>query len=103
MEDDIMEYFLLEHPPDRLILCNRSNCENIAEYLEVNQQGWEDFVCAAHTSSDKHASVLPKSVPSGAYTAQESTCCLRLFYVITPRNVHDNIVTCSKEEGKICR
>jgi hypothetical protein len=100
MEDDIMESFLLEHPPDGLILCNRSNCENIAEYLELSEQGREDFVCAAHTSSEKHASVLSNGAPSGAYPAQESTC-LRLLYVITPRNAHDNIVTCSTEEGKI--
>ena len=42
-----MEYFLLEHPPDRLILCNRSGCENIADYLEVNEQRGEDFAYAA--------------------------------------------------------
>jgi hypothetical protein len=59
-----MEYFRLEHPLDRLILCNRSNCEDIADYLEVNEQRDEDFVCAAHTSSKRHASVLPKGVPS---------------------------------------
>ncbi len=36
-----MEYFRLDHPPDR-----------------------EDFACAAHTSSVRHASVLPKGLPS---------------------------------------
>ena len=50
-----MKYFLLEHPPDRLFLCNRSNCEDIADYLEVNEQSREEFVCAAHTSSQRHA------------------------------------------------
>jgi len=59
-----MEHFRLEHPPDRLILCHRSNCEDIADYLEVNEHGREDFVCAAHTSSERHASVLPTGVPS---------------------------------------
>jgi len=59
-----MEYFRLDHPPDRLILCNRSNCEDIADYLEVNEHGREDYVCAAHTSSKRHASVLPKGLPS---------------------------------------
>ena len=59
-----MEYFRLDHPPDRLILCNRSNCEDIADYLEVNERGREEFVCAAHTSSQRHASVLPKGVSS---------------------------------------
>ena len=52
-----MEHFRLEHPPDRLILCNRSQCEGIADYLEVNEHGGEDLVCAAHTSSERHASV----------------------------------------------
>jgi len=58
-----MEYFRFDHPPDRLILCHRSNCEGIADYLEINEQGREDLVCAAHTSSEMHASVLPKSTP----------------------------------------
>jgi hypothetical protein len=58
-----MEYLRLEHPPDRLFLCNRSNCEDIADYLEVNEQSREEFVCAAHTNSQRHASVLPKAVP----------------------------------------
>ena len=62
--EDFMEYFCLDHPPDQLILCNRSNCEGIADYLEVSEQGGEDFVCAAHTSSVRHASVLPKAVAS---------------------------------------
>jgi hypothetical protein len=59
-----MEYFLLEHPPNRVILCNRSGCEGIADYLEINEQGCEDLVCAAHTSSERHASVLPNGIPS---------------------------------------
>jgi len=62
-QEDFMEYFFLDHPPDRLILCHRSNCEDIADYLEVNEHGREDFACAAHTSSVKHA-VLPKGAPS---------------------------------------
>ena len=59
-----MEYFRLDHPPDRLILCNRLNCEDIADYLEVSEQKREDFVCAAHTRSEKHASVLRQGAPS---------------------------------------
>jgi len=59
-----MEHFRLEHPPDRLILCNRSGCEDIADYLEVNEHGGENFACAAHTSSERHVSVLPKGVPN---------------------------------------
>jgi hypothetical protein len=59
-----MEYVCLDHPLDRLILCHRSNCNGIADDLEVSEQGGEDFVCAANTSSVRHASVLPKAVPS---------------------------------------
>jgi len=61
-----MEYFRLDHPPDRLILCNRSNCEGIADYLEVNEHGGEYLACAAHTSSKRYVSVLPKGVPNSA-------------------------------------
>ena len=59
-----MEYFRLDHPPDRLILCNRSDCEDIADYLEVSEHGGEYFACAAHTSGERHVSVLPKGVPN---------------------------------------
>ena len=59
-----MEYFRFDHPPDRVILCDRSKCEEIADYLEINEQGHEDLVCAAHTSSERHASVLPEGVPN---------------------------------------
>jgi len=57
-----MKYFRLDHPPDRLILCNRYECEDIADYLEVNEHGGENCLCAAHTSSERHVSVLPKGV-----------------------------------------
>jgi hypothetical protein len=62
--EDFMEYFRLDHPPDQLILCDRLNCEDIADYLELNEQGVEDFVCAAHTSSQRYATVLPMATPS---------------------------------------
>jgi len=59
-----MKYFRLIHPSDRLIFCNRSNCEKIADYLEVNEHGGEYVACADHTSGERHAFVLPKGVPS---------------------------------------
>lgn len=61
-----MKYFRLNYPPDRLILCNRSNCEKIADYLEINEHGGEYLACAAHTSSEKHVTVLPNGVPNCA-------------------------------------
>ena len=54
-----MEHYRLEHPQDELILCERSDCEQIADYLELHEGGREELVCAAHTSSQRHASVLP--------------------------------------------
>ena len=59
-----MKYFRLDHPLDQLILYTRSKCTDIADYLEVNKHGGENFGCAAHTSSERHASVLPNGVPS---------------------------------------
>ena len=59
-----MKYFRVDHPPDQLILCTHSKCESIADYLEVSENGGEAFVCAAHTSSERHATVLPKGVSS---------------------------------------
>jgi hypothetical protein len=64
--EDFMKYFRLDHPPDRLILCNHPNCEGIADYFEVNEHGGEYLACAAHTSSEKHVSVLPNGVPNSA-------------------------------------
>jgi hypothetical protein len=61
-----VEYFRLAHPADRLILCNRSQCGDIADPLESNEneQGGEDLACAVHASSRRYASVLPKGVPT---------------------------------------
>jgi len=71
-----MECFRLEHPADRLILCDHSDCEEIADYLELQEGGREDLFCAAHTSSQKHVSVLPSRsavAPKGASSAQGKT------------------------------
>ncbi len=48
-----MEYLLLEHPGSADFFYNRSGCEDIADYLEVNEQRGEDFICADHTSSER--------------------------------------------------
>lgn len=57
---------LAVHPVDRFF-CERSHCEEIDDYVEVNEQGDENFACAAPTSSERWVCVLPKGV-SGAET-----------------------------------
>jgi hypothetical protein len=66
-EEQLMEYFRLQHPVGKVILCDESVCEEIADYLELDEEEHERFVCANHTSSDKHASVLLRRTPSGGY------------------------------------
>lgn len=64
-----MEYFRLEHPAGKVILCDYSDhsvCEKIADYLEL-EEDHEHFVCATHTSSDQHASVLLRRAPGAGY------------------------------------
>ena len=61
---ECMEYFCLDHPSDQPILCGRSDCGSIADYLEVNEHGDQEFACATHTRSVRHALVLPTALPS---------------------------------------
>jgi hypothetical protein len=62
-----MQYFQLEHPLDRTILCDYSGCENVADHLDVNEEGHEYFLCSGHTGSAEHASRLPKRAPGAGY------------------------------------
>jgi len=62
-----MKHFQLEHPPDRTIVCDDMACEAVADYLEVNEDGHEYFVCANHTSGETHASRLPNRAPGDGY------------------------------------
>ena len=48
-----MERFRLEHPADRFIVCDHSDCGEIADYLELDEGCREELVCAAHTSSQR--------------------------------------------------
>ena len=59
-----MEYFLLEHPSGKTILCDRQNCRGVADYLEIDSQGHELRVCASHTTSKKHVSRLSERSPN---------------------------------------
>jgi hypothetical protein len=63
-----MEPYQLEHPPDRILLCSHSGCDEIADYLELTAEGAEQVFCASHTSSDKHVSVLRKRACHTAYS-----------------------------------
>jgi hypothetical protein len=78
--EDFVEYFCLDHPPDRLILCHPSNCKGIADYLEVSEQGGEDFVCAAHKSSVK-ACFSSAEGSTECRTEPEPNRCLTLFCI----------------------
>lgn len=58
-----MEYFLLEHPSGRIVLCDRPGCEHVADYLELDGNR-ESHVCALHTTSKKYVSRLPERRPN---------------------------------------
>lgn len=57
-----MEYFLLEHPSNKTVLCDRPNCGRVADYLEIDGDR-ESHVCAYHTTSEKYVSRLPERRP----------------------------------------
>jgi hypothetical protein len=59
-----MVFFQLHHPPDVTVLCDRKGCEQVADYLEVDDYGHEYRVCTSHTDSKTHASRLPTRKPS---------------------------------------
>ena len=44
----MLQYFQLEHPENEMILCDRPNCEAIADYLEIELDGTEHH-CAPFT------------------------------------------------------
>lgn len=52
-----MEYFLLEHPADSVVICDRPGCEGVADYLEL-EGNRASHLCASHTTSQKHVSRL---------------------------------------------
>jgi len=37
-----MEPYQLEHPSDRVFLCTRSDCNDVADYLELSEEGGEE-------------------------------------------------------------
>jgi hypothetical protein len=58
-----MEYFLLEHPSDRIVLCDCPGCDRVADYVEVDADR-ESHVRALHTTSRKYVSRLPERRPN---------------------------------------
>jgi len=59
----MLQCFQLEHPEDEMILCDRQDCEAIADYLEVEQDGTEHRLCAFHTKSHTYAARLTPRCP----------------------------------------
>ena len=68
-----MEFFQLHHPPDATVLCDRKGCEEVADYLEVDDHGQECRTCASHTDSKTHASRLPTRKPSAGLPFRSRT------------------------------
>ncbi len=65
-----MEYFLLQHPSDAVILCDLPHCGRVADYLELDQEGCESRVCPWHTTSSKYVSHLPERTPDPSLPVQ---------------------------------
>lgn len=63
-----MEPYQLEHPSDRIFLCTHSDCNKVADYLEITEEGGEEVFCASHTSSNKHVSALRKRACHTGYS-----------------------------------
>jgi hypothetical protein len=61
-----MQFFHLGQPHDEMILCDRNECEAIADYLEIEENGTEHRLCSFHTRSTKYASRLAARLPNRA-------------------------------------
>jgi hypothetical protein len=61
-----MQFFHLEQPYDELILCDRTDCDAIADYLEIEDDGTEHRRCSFHTRSERYASRLAARLPNRA-------------------------------------
>jgi hypothetical protein len=59
-----MEFFQLHHLPGVAVLCDRKGCEQVADYLEVDDYGDEHRACASHTESKTNAARLSTRKPS---------------------------------------
>jgi hypothetical protein len=66
-----------------MIVCDRDGCEAIADYLEVEDDGTEQRLCASHTRSYK---LRPNAQNVGNF------CCTRLH---TPDNIKVEQNRCS--------
>jgi hypothetical protein len=61
----MLRCFQLEHSEDEMILCDRQDCEAIADYLEVEADGTEHHLCAFHIKSHTYAARLAPRYPDG--------------------------------------
>ena len=75
----MLQCFQFEHPSDELVLCDRHECEAVADYLEVELNGTEDCLCAFHTMSEKYASRLPTRAPTQSCPTAACSCSLADF------------------------
>ena len=64
-----MEFFQLHHPLNATVLCDRKGCEQVADYLEVDDHGHEYRLCAMHTDSQWP---FPRAVSTMAGTSSVS-------------------------------
>jgi hypothetical protein len=55
-----MQHFQLEHDLDRVTRCDFAACGEVADHLDIDEENREIHACKAHTTSQGHASLLPK-------------------------------------------
>lgn len=60
----MLQCFQLEHPEDEIILCDRQDCDAIADYLEIEADGTEHRHGGFHTMSHTYAARLRPRSPN---------------------------------------
>lgn len=58
-----MQYFHLEQPLHELVLCDRNDCEAIADYLEVADDGTEYRRCSFIRAASNARPASPHAYP----------------------------------------
>ena len=52
-----MEPYQLERPSDRIFLCTHSDCNEVADYLELTEEGGEEVFCAGHNEPSQSRAI----------------------------------------------